>query len=224
MNLFEKIKITRGIFKQVLSTSDPGYVFVAWTGGKDSTVTLRLWKQFLEEKGYNSKLRAINLNTGLKFPEIIKFRDKVAADWAVDLHAVSPDIEIENYPTAVDRVKCCNDLKISPLKKSIQILKANIIMTGIRSDEHPSRKNREAIEIMQNPSYVQANPILHWTEMDIWSFIIQDNLPYCELYDQGYTSLGCMPCTALPSGQDERSGRDEKKENSLDILRSLGYF
>ena len=224
MNLFEKIKATKEIFKQIVSVSDPGYVFVAWTGGKDSTVTLRLWKQFLEEKRYNGKLRAINLDTGLKFPEITKFRDALAADWAIDLHAVSPDIEIKNYPIAEDKVKCCNDLKISPLRKSIQVLKVNALVTGIRRDENPSRIKREFIETKHNPSYIQANPILHWTEMDIWSFIIQENMPYCELYDQGYTSLGCMPCTTRPSGQGERSGRDRDKENSLDKLRSLGYF
>ncbi len=224
MNLREKVNLTRKVFERVLSSAGHKGVFVAWTGGKDSTVTLCLWSRFLEEKGFNGKPAAISLDTGLKFPEIIRFRDDIAKGWNIDLHVISPGIDITGYPVARDKVVCCRDLKVEPLKEAITGLNAMALITGIRNDEHPDRTNREQIEQRSDPLYFQVNPILHWTEMDIWSFIVQENLPYCGLYDQGYTSLGCMPCTRKATGHGERSGRAGEKEQSLGVLRSLGYF
>ncbi len=224
MNLQKKVELTRGIFEQVLSFADQKHVYVAWTGGKDSTVTLYLWAHYLEEKGFNIKPCAISLDTGLKFPEIIRFRDDMAELWDIDLHVVRPDMEITDYPVANDKIRCCSDLKVAPLKQAVADLNIRALITGIRNDEHPDRSGRNYTEEKQAPFYRQINPILHWTEMDIWSFTVQQGLPYCNLYDQGYTSLGCMPCTSKPAGSGERSGRNREKEESLDVLRSLGYF
>ena len=81
------------------------------------------------------------------------------------------------------------------------------------------------LEARHDPDYFQANPILAWTEMDVWAQTMAAGLPYCELYNQGYRSLGCMPCTAKSRpGQDERSGRDQDKESRMASLRALGYF
>jgi phosphoadenosine phosphosulfate reductase len=224
MNLQEKVNLTREILDRVLSLAHHKLVYVAWTGGKDSTVALSLWASFLEEKGYNSKPGAINLDTGLKFPEIIRFRDDLAEKWRIHLYVAQPDIETRQYPVARNKVACCRDLKVGPLKRAIKDLRVQGLITGIRKDEHHTRKDREQIEKKQDPAYFQINPILHWTVMDIWSFIVQQGLPYCKLYDQGYTSLGCMPCTSRPTGDGERSGRDMEKEANLEVLRSLGYF
>ncbi len=224
MNLQEKINLTRGIFERVLSFADHQRIYVAWTGGKDSTVALSLWAHFLEENGIECKPAAINLDTGLKFPEILAYRDALAAKWEIDLNIIKPELDVDNYPVAEDKVNCCRDLKIGPLKKAIIDFNAQAVLTGIRSDEHPTRCDRDQVEQKTDPEYFQVNPILHWTEMDIWSFIVHKNLPYCTLYDQGYTSLGCMPCTRKATGMGERSGRSREKEESLDVLRGLGYF
>ena len=224
MNLQEKVSLTNEIFERALSIAPLKQTYVAWTGGKDSTVTLYLWAHFLEEKGYKDKPGAINLDTGLKFPEIIEFRDNIARRWDIDLLVISPDFAIADYPVAQDKVDCCRDLKIAPLKQTIIEKKIKVLITGIRNDEHPDRSNRDQAEEKSDPAYWQVNPILHWTEMDIWSFTIQKNMPYCKLYEQGYTSLGCMPCTGKATGNEERSGRAGEKEENLDILRGLGYF
>jgi phosphoadenosine phosphosulfate reductase len=224
MDLREKVNLTMKVFQRVLASAGHESVFVAWTGGKDSTVTLYLWSRFLEEIGCNGKPAAISLDTGLKFPEIIRFRDKMTIERGVDLHVVRPGIDISGYPVAADKIACCRDLKVEPLKKAITRLRAGALITGIRNDEHPDRADRDEVEHRTGPDYLQVNPILHWTEMDVWSFIVQENLPYCSLYDQGYSSLGCMPCTSKATGHGERSGRAKEKEQSLDVLRSLGYF
>ncbi|SDN71494.1 phosphoadenylylsulfate reductase (thioredoxin) [Desulfonauticus submarinus] len=199
-------------------------IFVAWTGGKDSTVALFLWKRFLEQKNPNEKVKALNIDTGLKFPEIIEFRDKWAKEWNIDLLIVRPKVNLLHYDIAKDKVKCCRDLKILPLQEAIKEKQIEVLITGIRGDEHPDREKRQCFEKRNSPSYMQLNPLLEWKEIDIWTFTYKEKLPYCSLYDKGYRSLGCMPCTSLTFDSEERSGRDKEKESKLSILTSLGYF
>ncbi|MDC0336536.1 phosphoadenosine phosphosulfate reductase family protein, partial [Pseudodesulfovibrio sp.] len=112
-----------------------------------------------------------------------------------------------------------------PLKTAIRDTGVTYLLTGIRRDEHPDRANRELTEERDDPAHVMVNPILDWTETDIWAFHARYNLPHCELYDQGYRSLGCQPCTDKPGeGEGERAGRDQGKEKSMKTLTSLGYF
>jgi len=203
-------------------------VAVAWTGGKDSTVTLHLWKRFLEEHGLVARfgLVALNIDTGLKFPEVLAFRDSVAAAWGVTVHIARPTVLLQGYPVAQDVAQCCGDLKIAPLRLRMEECGFEALLTGLRRDEHPGRAKRQWLEPRESPAHLQCNPLLEWTEMDIWSYIMDQGLPYCELYTQGYRSLGCMPCTAAPeaAGAGERGGRSQAKEAQLERLRSLGYF
>ena len=224
MTLQDKIALTKKYLEQIYAGFAPHKVAVAWTGGKDSTTVLWLWKNFLKEKNVSAKPKALNLDTGLKFPEIINFRDRIKASWQIDLIIVRPEVDLNSYPIAQNKISCCQDLKILPLKKAIQTYSLGALLTGIRFDEHPSREKRKYFEEKKDPDYIQVNPILHWQEMDIWSYIMQESLPYCPLYDQGYRSLGCQPCTHLPAGEAERSGRDREKEEQLSLLHSLGYF
>lgn len=224
MTLEEKIEHTRNHMRQALTMADSTRIAVAWTGGKDSTVALALWMEALREQGPGSpSVLALNLDTGLKFPEVLAFRDRIAADWEFSLRIIRPEVDLDTYPIAQDVVQCCTDLKIRPLHQAIAALGISLLLTGIRADEHPERGASSWLEEKHDFGYTMLHPLIQWTEMDIWSFTLQHGLPYCSLYDQGYRSLGCRPCTRH-SGQDERSGRDQSKEDKLSILRSLGYF
>lgn len=223
LSLEEKIDQTRKILSTLLTDYSPKDIFVAWTGGKDSTALLYYWKKILEKKKAISP-RAINIDTGLKFPEIIEFRDNLAQNWKISLEVVRPDISLLNYPIAKDKVQCCYDLKVVPLKKGIKKLNIKVLLTGIRGDEHSSRQERKVIEERKEPFYLQVNPLLAWTELDVWTFLYRENIPYCILYEQGYRSLGCMPCTKKVVAKEERAGRDREKEEKLAYLTSLGYF
>lgn len=224
MTLNEKIQKSEELLIKVFEDADPSYVRVAWTGGKDSTVVLFLWRAVLSHMG-DETLRAINLDTGVKFPEIINFRDKLVREWNIDLRVAKPRVDLKGYPVAGNPVTCCRDLKVEPLKKAIKETETTHLLTGIRRDEHPDRAERKAMEERNDPYHILVNPILDWTETDIWAFHARFDLPSCELYEKGYRSLGCRPCTAKPGqGEGERAGRDEAKEAAMETLTSLGYF
>lgn len=224
--LQEKIETSFDCFDLVLQEHDFQRIQVAWTGGKDSTVVLYLWRRYLQDQGLEGPLplKGLSLDTGLKFPEVLRFRDELAKSWDVQLTVVEPEAKAKALgPDPEDPVGCCRRLKIEPLHKAVQELAIPVLLTGIRHDEHRSRQGKNWREVRQRPEYVQVHPVLHWTEMDIWAFHLAEDIPYCGLYDQGYRSLGCRPCTRM-SRSTERSGRNQDKEARLETLRSLGYF
>jgi phosphoadenosine phosphosulfate reductase len=237
--LTDKLARSREVLDTVLKAFAPERVAVAYTGGKDSGVALFLWKEALARAGLaslqaRSALKAISIDTGVKFPQVMAFRDRLCADWNVALTIARPQfglsgVDLAAYPVAVDKISCCRDLKILPLCAALRDTGTQALLTGIRRDEHPSRANRQYAELRAEtkdcPEHWQVNPILDWTEMDIWAFITGEGLAYCELYLDGYRSLGCVPCTK-PAGADadERAGRDPDKERQLEILKGLGYF
>lgn len=230
--LADKLKRSRAVLTAVLAALAPERVAVAYTGGKDSGVALFLWRGLLAARNL-APLRAISVDTGLKFPQVTQFRDRLCNDWDVDLALARPEVDLTAYPVAQDKVACCRDLKIAPLCAAIRHTGVQALLSGIRRGEHPSRAGREYAELRAAtgegqggcPEHWQLNPILDWTEMDVWAFVTGEGLPFCELYLEGYRSLGCMPCTK-PAGADadERAGRDPDKERQLEILKGLGYF
>ncbi len=194
---------------------------VGWTGGKDSTVVLALWREALRRHGAEGGALALNLDTGCKFPEVLAFRDRLAREWDVEVTVVRPEVDLARYPLAADPVRCCGDLKIRPLNEAIARLGIPALLTGVRADENPDRAHRPWFEA--HGDHVRILPILEWTELAVWTVLVRAGIPWCPLYDHGYRSLGCVPCTSR-SGRGERSGRDAAKEERMAQLRSLGYF
>jgi len=219
MTLDDKIALSRDRLREIFARFGSGAV-VGWTGGKDSTVVLALWRELLRAEGAGP-LRALNLDTGCKFPEVLAFRDRLAREWDLDLVIARPDIDLMRYPLAADPVRCCGDLKIAPLAEAITRHGIPALLTGVRADENPDRAHRPWLE--DHGDHLRVLPILEWTELDVWTFHVRESIPWCPLYDHGYRSLGCMPCTSR-SGRGERSGRDASKEERMEQLRSLGYF
>lgn len=224
--LTEKLKRARAVLLGLLRLVGPQRAAVAFTGGKDSSIALALWRETL---GGHGPLRAVSVDTGLKFPEVTAFRDRLCAQWSVDLHVSRPRLDVSSYPVAADKLACCRDLKIEPLGRALRETGTLAIITGLRRDEHPSRAERPYAELKPAtdlcPEHWQVNAILDWTEMDVWAQLTGEGLPYCGLYHQGYRSLGCMPCTrAAGLDEAERAGRDPDKERQLETLKALGYF
>ncbi len=197
---------------------------IAFTGGKDSTVLLDLIR-----RAENGKIpfKVITIDTSVEFPEIKEFMEKLKSAWNFEIVKYSNDEALrQKYPIAKDKADCCNILKTIPLKQSIKDLHLKAMFTGIRRDENEARANESYFSKRKDPHHFRVHPLLHFTEKDIWNYIKFNNLPYCKLYEQGYRSIDCAPCTYKTSEKDaaERSGRSQDKEAAMDKLRQLGYF
>ena len=198
---------------------------IAFTGGKDSSVLLDLTRRAF---GGKIPFRVITIDTSAEFPEIKEFIEKLKQSWGFDLLTYSNKEALKaNYPIAKDKADCCNTLKTVPLKQSIKNLHLKAMFTGIRKDENEARADEIYFSKRKDPHHFRVHPILHFTEKDIWDYIKLNNLPYCSLYEQGYRSIDCAPCTqktTMDKSIAERSGRSQDKEAAMDKLRRLGYF
>jgi thioredoxin-dependent adenylylsulfate APS reductase len=105
------------------------------------------------------------------------------------------------------RMLCCHIRKVEPLRRALEDLEA--WATGLRRDQAETRSAVAKVEIDETHNrIVKVNPLADWSAGDVWDYIRAERLPYNELYDRGYTSIGCAPCTrAVSPGEDERSGR-----------------
>ncbi|CAD7770753.1 MAG: Phosphoadenosine phosphosulfate reductase [Candidatus Methanoperedenaceae archaeon GB50] len=211
---------SRKIIKEAIEKHQ-GKIATAWSGGKDSTTVLHLIKQ---EFG-KVIIPVVFIDTSVKFPEIYAFRDKLAKEWNLNLIIIKNENALKEIEIAKDKKECCYLLKTLPLRQIIEKNGWQALITAVRWDEQEARKNEVYISPRENPPHLRIHPILHFREIDIWSYIKKYNVPYCELYHKGYRSLGCIPCTQLGSAEGpERSGRDQSKEEIMQRLRDLGYF
>jgi phosphoadenosine phosphosulfate reductase len=105
------------------------------------------------------------------------------------------------------RLLCCQVCKVRPLTKHLAGLDAWI--TGLRRDQWASRTNIRKVEIdHDHGAIVKLNPLAEWTEDEVWDYVREREVPYHSLYDQGYTSIGCAPCTRkIAEGEASRAGR-----------------
>jgi thioredoxin-dependent adenylylsulfate APS reductase len=112
------------------------------------------------------------------------------------------------------RLLCCQVRKVLPLQKHLPTLDAWI--TGLRRDQWATRSNIRKIEIdHDHGAIVKLNPLAEWTEEEVWDYVRDNGVPYNELYDRGYTSIGCAPCTrAVAPGEPARAGRWWWEENA----------
>lgn len=108
---------------------------------------------------------------------------------------------------------CCAIRKVAPLKLGLSGLDAWI--TGIRRDQSPARANAKKVEWDAQFGLVKVNPLADWSDKDVWREIAARNLPYHPLHDQGFASVGCLPCTNPGEGRDGRWTGTAKTECGL---------
>jgi len=154
-----------------------------------------------------------NLDTGYQFKETLELRDRIAARYGIEVEMKQPsttvaEYEAQNggplYQTASD--KCCFDRKITVLRQAAVGFRE--WMSGIRRDQSPDRASSPIVGWDKKFGLVKVSPLANWTKKEVWKLISDENIPYNPLHDQGYTSIGCWPCTrAVLFGEDERAGR-----------------
>jgi phosphoadenosine phosphosulfate reductase len=155
------------------------------------------------------------LDTGYHFPETYAYRDRIASDWSLNLTNLLPvdtvaEQELKHgllYQSAPDR--CCDLRKVEPLFKAVSGYK--VWLTGLRREQARSRAALEEIAEFTLPGDISVrklSPFADWTTRDVWQSAQYYDIPLLALYELGYSSIGCQPCTSIPTDpNDPRSGR-----------------
>ncbi len=154
----------------------------------------------------------IFLDTGYHFVETIGTRDAVAAVHKVNLISVTPDQTVAEQDAAWgkdlfarDPDMCCNLRKTRPLDRALKDYTA--WASGVRRADSPARAKTPIVSWDSRRQLIKVHPIAKWTDQDVADYIEQNSLMINPLLDDGYTSIGCAPCTSRPLTGDPRSGR-----------------
>lgn len=175
------------------------------------------------------KTWVFNLDTGYQFKETLDMRDRIARRYGIDVELLTAETTVEKYEAAHggpvyrnNPEKCCFDRKLTVLRNASTRLDA--WMSGIRRDQSSDRARHAIIGWDAKFGLVKISPLANWTKKEVWKLITSENIPYNPLHDQGYTSIGCWPCTrTVALGEDERAGRwsgTGKRECGLHTLDS----
>jgi phosphoadenosine phosphosulfate reductase len=173
------------------------------------------------------RVRIFNLETGYQFPETLDLRERIKERYGIEVEYVRPEMTVAEYEAEhggpLYRIRpdqCCHDRKILPLRRAVEGYDAWI--SSIRSDQTSHRAAAGVVQWDAKFRLVKINPLLGWNRSNVWRFILDNEIPYNPLHDQGYPSIGCQPCTsAVGEGEDERAGRwagSAKKECGLHVI------
>jgi phosphoadenosine phosphosulfate reductase len=155
------------------------------------------------------KARIFTIDTGVLFGETL-------ATWRAFEERFGIDVGIEDATGDwTGPSQCCGVQKVAALDRALA--GADAWITGIRREQSPTRADAQPVEFDEKRGIWKFNPLVEWTEKDLWRRIHERDLPYNPLHDQGYSSIGCAPCTAPGSGRDGRWAGDAKTECGLHV-------
>ena len=153
--------------------------------------------------------RVVTIDTGVLFPETLE-------TWRAfeERFGVHVDVEEARGPWTGPEA-CCGDAKVAALERALD--GADAWVTGIRREQAATRANAEFVEWDEKRSMWKYNPLADWTEREVWNRIFERGLPYHPLHDQGYSSIGCAPCTQPGSGREGRWAGTDKIECGIHV-------
>ncbi len=163
-------------------------------------------------------VRVFTVDTGRLTQENYTLIEQVRDHYGIEVDVLFPDAhQVETlvrrygpnlfYKAVEARLLCCNVRKVAPIRRMLDGLDA--WFTGLRRDHWASRANIRKVEIdHDHGALTKINPLADWTHEEVWDYIRSNDIPFHPLYDQGYTSIGCAPCTRpTQAGEDPRAGR-----------------
>jgi phosphoadenosine phosphosulfate reductase len=207
MILQQKIEEARGLIQEQLAAAEPACVTSSF-----QTECMVLVHMLHRER---PAIPVLFLDTGYHFTETITYRDRMASAWNLNLINLLPAETVTEqetrlgvlYESAPD--KCCGLRKVGPLFAALE--QYGVWFTGLRREQSPTRANLQPEDNFRLPSgkhLRKISPLALWTNQEVWNYLKLYEIPVLPLYDQGYTSIGCQPCTSRPiSAEDLRSGR-----------------
>ena len=179
-------------------------------------------------------LPVFTLDTGRLNDETYEVMERIRRRYGIAIESYFPDREaverlerdkgFYSFRESVEnRRECCGIRKVEPLRRALVGLRA--WLTGLRRAQAITRAEIQAVEWDDANGLVKVNPLVEWSEQQVWEYIRADDVPYNLLHDRGYASIGCASCTrAIKPGEDIRAGRwwwenPESKECGLHPAR-----
>jgi phosphoadenosine phosphosulfate reductase len=172
------------------------------------------------------------LETGYHFAETYEYRDRMAKEWSLNLVNVLAKKTVQQQESELgvlyrsNPTNCCQLRKVEPLFDALDPYQ--LWFTGLRREQSPTRKNLRKVEEHRLPSgktLLKVSLLADWTWGQVWEHTAKHRISYLPQYDQGYLSIGCEPCTAIPDDpQNPRSGRWGGKKLECGIHTSSGSW
>jgi phosphoadenosine phosphosulfate reductase len=224
-NLHVRVNETQGILARIARDFSPA-VFASSLAAEDMVLTDMILKSDLP-------ISIFSLETGRLHKETLEVLQKVKAHYGYEIAIYQPQPElVEEYVSknglnafydSVDmRKECCRVRKVEPLGRALAGKQAWI--TGQRRAQSTTRAELAVQEHDAAHGMAKFNPLANWSEQEVWEYIRTNGVPYNDLHERGYPSIGCEPCTrAIQPGEDVRAGRwwwenPESKECGLHLV------
>ncbi|HEX3940504.1 MAG TPA: phosphoadenylyl-sulfate reductase [Acidobacteriaceae bacterium] len=220
----DKVDAARALVEEQIVQAPAGEICVTTSFQAEDVLVLSLVRAKLPG------VPVVFLDTGYHFAETYEYRDRIAREWNLNLVNLLPEQTVAEQEAQfgilhqTDPSRCCGLRKVAPLFKELE--KYQVWLTGMRREQAKSRAQLQAVDHFTLPSgkqLLKISPLADWSAKDVWTYAGQQGIPLLPLYDQGYTSIGCAPCTSLPFDPgDPRSGRwgGRKQECGIHIQPS----
>jgi phosphoadenosine phosphosulfate reductase len=207
--LNEKVTAAQMLLRQIALQQAPA-AFANSLGAEDMVLTDLIFRDAL-------RIEVFTLDTGRLHNETYALLDAIAARYGTRPRLVFPRSDaVEDYVNNYGingfyssgelRKACCHIRKVEPLRRALAGKKAWI--TGLRRGQSTVRQEVEVKSYDSGNGLLKYNPLADWSHEEVWAYIRTHAVPYHELHDRGFPSIGCAPCTrAIAAGEDVRAGR-----------------
>ena len=232
-----KVGLSMMVIDKVFSEHDPQKCAVACSFGKDSVVVLDLIRRI------HPDILVEFTNTGVEFPETIKFKNRLVREWNLNFLEAKSDewtfwTLIDKYgwpPLRYDGkhgtrdIKCCYYLKEIPAFKALKARGIELVFTGITAGES---RNRMMLERRCGDYYFaktqglwKCHPIMSWSRTEVWSYIRENGIPYNPFYDRfPEQRVGCLPCTGHIGWEEKMAKAFPKMYRKVQKMRGQGLI
>jgi phosphoadenosine phosphosulfate reductase len=197
----------RGIVLEALRTN--GSTCVTCSFQTEDMIVVELVREHIPD------VPVLFLETGYHFPEVYRYRDEMTERYGLNLVNVLPRQSLQEHEATYGLLhqtrpdECCKLRKVGPLFEALESYE--IWFTGLRRIQSPTRANLQVIDRFPLPSgknLLKASPLATWSDKEVWQVARERQIPILPLYNEGYTSIGCEPCTSKPTdAANLRSGR-----------------
>jgi phosphoadenosine phosphosulfate reductase len=184
---------------------------VACSFQKEESVLFHLLSSLGSAGDGDEPVRAFVIDTGVLFPETLATWKRFEERFALPIEVFDASSPAEPWSAQ----HCCSAAKVDALERALSDVDAWV--TGIRREQAATRAGTPKVELDERRGIVKLNPLADWSEKDVWRYIFKHDLPYNPLHDEGYSSIGCAPCTLPGEGREGRWAGTDKTECGIHL-------